>query len=294
VLEAWVDGGLVPADEARVSVFDRGFRTGEGVFETFRVYGDHVFRLDAHLARAFEGARVIGFDVGRAADVREACITTARANAARLGGDDSVLRLTLTPGTLDPEAPFPGRPDTGPTVVVTSQRLAVPATLHRDGIAVATVAGGRALPQVKALSYLTATVARQRAADRGAQEALLVDAHTGEVLEGAASNVFAVLDGRLVTPPRDAGLLAGVTRSVVLEVAARLDLEVTEAPLPLDDLHAAAEVLLTATTREVVPVVRVDDTTVGDGRPGPVTHRLHAAFRDEVARERREQPQGAR
>lgn len=284
MLEVWVDGRLVPAGEARVSVFDRGFRTGEGVFETLRVYGDHVFRLDAHLARAFEGARVVGFDVDRASEVREACLRTARANAARLDGQDHVLRLTLTPGAIDHASPFPGRPVSGPTVVVTSQRLALPDDLYATGIAAATVDGGRSLPHVKALSYLTATVARQRARERGADEALLTA--DGYVLEGAASNVFGVIDGGLVTPPLSAGLLAGVTRHTVMALAARLGMDVDERLLTVQELTSADEVLVTATTREVVPVVRIDDATVADGTPGPVTARLHAAYREEVARER--------
>jgi len=287
VLEVWIDDRLVPADEASVSVFDRGFRSGEGVFETFRVYGDHVFRLDAHLARAFEGARVIGFDVDRAGLVRDACLTTARSNAARLDGADSVLRLTLTPGTIDADDVFPGRPLTGPTVVVTSQRLHMPDEQYAQGIAAATVSGARELPQVKALSYLAATVARQRARDRGAQEAILTDAVSGDVLEGASSNVFAVIRGTLVTPPLGAGLLAGVTRSVVVDAAHRMGQRLDERSLPLVQLLSADEAFLTATTREVVPVVRVDDRSIGTGRPGPVTRELHAAFRREVERERR-------
>lgn len=284
MLEVWVDGRLVPAGEASVSVFDRGFRTGEGVFETLRVYGDHVFRLDEHLGRAFEGARVVGFDVDRASDVREACLETARVNAARLDGDDHVLRLTLTPGAIDHSSPFPGRTLTGPTVVVTSQRLALPDDLYTRGIAAATVSEARSLPHVKALSYLAATVARQRARERGADEALLTAG--GYVLEGAASNVFVVTDGRLVTPPLSAGLLAGVTRRTVIDLAARLGLDVEERLLTVEEVAGADEVLVTATTREVVPVVTIDDVPVGDGTPGATTARLHAAYREEVARER--------
>lgn len=280
---AWVDGRLVPAEEAVVSVYDRGFRAGEGVFETFRAYGPHVFRLLAHLRRAASGAAFLGFpvDVGRLA---EAVTGTAVANLDEHDGADSVVRLTATPGRLDPRSPFPGRPVGGPTVVVTSHPLDLPEGLYRDGVSATAVPWARELPEVKAVSYLAATVARQRARREGADEALLTD-HAGRVLEGSSSNVFAVVDGTLVTPPVSAGLLAGVTREVVLTVAASEGIPVAERQLTVAELAAADEALLTATTREVVPLVRFAGRPISDGRPGPVTRRLHAAYRDEVRRE---------
>lgn len=284
-LLAWVNGELVPATKASVSAFDRGFRDGEGVFETFRAYGDHVFRLEAHLDRARRGAEELGFDAGSHDALAEAVTSTARSNLDAHGGRDSAMRLTVSPGCIDPASPFPGAPLPGPTVVVTSHELAIPAAMHRDGVQAISVPFARELPHVKSVSYLVAVTARRRAREAGAEEALLTDA-AGDVLEGTSTNVFAVIGDRLVTPPLDAGLLAGVTRAVVVEVADRLGVPVDERPLPLDALLGADEAFLTATTREVIPLVTVDGATIGRGRPGRVTQRLHTAYREEVERER--------
>lgn len=285
MLQAWVDGGLVPAAEARVSVFDRGFRTGEGVFETFRTYRGHVFRLGAHLDRAYAGAGELGFEPPDRAAVGGAVRATAEVNLAAIGGGDGVVRLTLTPGPLDPDSPFPGRTVGPPTVVVTAHPLAVDPTVHARGVSATPVPWSRELPHVKAVSHLSASLARARARDAGTDEALLTDGD-GCVLEGAASNVFAVIDGTAVTPPVAAGILAGVTRMVTLELAARLELPVEERALALAELLAADEAFLTATTREIVPLVRVGEHQVGDGSPGPWSRRLHSAYREEVERER--------
>lgn len=283
MLQVWVDTGLVPAVDARVSVFDRGFRSGEGVFETFRAYGGHVFRLDAHLARATAGAAVVGFELD-GDRLREAVSATAAANLAELGGADSALRLTATPGSIEADSPFPGVGDGRPTVVVTSHRLRGDETTGRAGARAIVVPGARTTPSVKALSYLSATLARRQARARGADEALLTDVH-GRVLEGSSSNVFAVVDGVLVTPPVEAGLLAGVTRGVVLELAAAAGIATEQRPVSVPELLAADEAFLTATTRELTPLVGVDDRSVGSGVPGPVTTGLQEAYRAEVRRE---------
>jgi branched-chain amino acid aminotransferase len=284
-LQAWVDGRLVPARTATISAYDRGFRSGEGVFETLRAYGDHVFRLDAHLRRAIAGATELGFSPGPHGELARAVRSTAETNLAALAGADSALRLTISAGTIDPESPFPGAAVAGPTVVVTSHRLTLDPGQHRHGVRALAVPLARELPHVKAVSYLVAVTARRRAKAEGADEALLTSPD-GHVLEGASTNVFAVIDGRLVTPPTDAGLLAGVTRAVVLEVAARRQLPVEIRPLPLADLLAASEAFLTATTREVVPLVGVGDRAIGTGQPGPVTAAVLDGYRAEVERER--------
>jgi branched-subunit amino acid aminotransferase/4-amino-4-deoxychorismate lyase len=284
-LKAWVDGRLVPAHQATVSAYDRGFRSGEGVFETCRAYGDHVFRLEAHLQRAIAGATELGFAPGPLGELDRAVRRTAAANLAALDGADSALRLTISAGVIDPDSPFPGAPVGGPTVVVTSHRLVLDPAQHRHGVRALAVPLARELPHVKAVSYLVAVTARRRARAAGADEALLTSPD-GHVLEGASTNVFAVIDGTIVTPPTDAGLLAGVTRAVVLEVAARQRLEVEVRPLPLAELLAAREAFLTATTREVVPLVGVGDRAIGGGRPGPVTAAILDGYRAEVERER--------
>lgn len=288
-LQVWLDGILVPADAARVSVYDRGFRSGEGVFETLRAYGAHPFRLAAHLQRARAGAAELGFDPGSEPALADAVTRTAAANLPALGGADSALRLTVSAGRIDAESPFPGTPVGPATVVVTSHPLRARSTA---GATAVTVALARELPHVKSVSYLVAMTARRRARAAGAEEAVLISAD-GHVLEGSASNVFAVRDGALLTPPLSAGVLAGVTRQVVLEVASRLGITLVEQPLALTTLLAADEAFLTATTREVFPLLMVDGRPIALGRPGPVTARIQAGYRAEVELEIRRLSGGA-
>ena len=281
MLQVWVNGRLVPADQAVVSVYDRGFRTGEGVFETLRAYGRHVFRLAAHLERARAGAEELGFDPGPTDQLAEAVRATAAANHAAFDGADSALRLTISSGLIDPESPIPGRGVGPPTVVVTSHPLA-PSAGQATAV---TVPLARELPHVKAVSYLVAVTAKRRARELGADEALLTDGQ-GHVLEGATSNVFAVVDGTVVTPPTVAGLLAGVTRAVVLELTERLGVPAQERSLALDELLEADEAFLTSTTRELVALTEVDGRRIGASGAGALLGRLREAYAEEVARER--------
>lgn len=286
-MQAWVDGQLLPLERATVNVLDAGFRTGEGVFETLRAYHGHPFRLDRHLHRATAGATRLGFEAPPLDDMARAVQATVDAN--RHVGDDLAVRLTVTPGPLDPHAPWPLSTLGQPTVVVTAHALQLSAAPYEQGVRAVTVPWMRELPDVKAVSFLAASMARRRARAFGADEALLCD-QRGNVVEGASSNLFVAMDGRLRTPPLDAGLLAGVTRATVLELAAALELPADEAPLPLTSVLGADEVFLTASTRELVAVVRVDDTRIGTGRPGPVTGRLLASYRDRVTLERHAGP----
>lgn len=289
MLEAWLGEGLVPVDQALISVYDRGFRAGEGVFETIRAYGTHPFRLAAHLDRAAQGARLLDFELPARDLLVRAVVETARANVDELAGADGALRVTITPGEVAADSPHPGRAVGRPTLVVTEQPIAPADEVYERGVAATVVTSARELPQVKAVSYLPAALARRQAARAGAYEALLTT-HEGLVLEGSFSNVFAVREGTLLTPSVDQGILPGVTRAVVLEVAATRGLPVEQRALPVDEVLAADEVFLTATTREVVPVVRIGDHRVGDGRPGPVTRAVHGGYRDAVRRELESDP----
>lgn len=282
-LVAWVGDGLVPADRAVVSVYDRGFRSGEGVFETFRTYGSHVFRLDQHVDRAMDGAEALGFRFPPREQVVRALRTTAAANHERLEAD-AALRLVATPGPIDPASAFPGAPVDEPTLVVTSHPLAIDQRIYRDGVTAISVPWARELPHVKALSYLSAGLARRTARQRGVDEALLTDA-AGVVLEASSANLFVVAGARLVTPPLEVGLLPGVTRAAVLEIAESHGLDVEQHPFTLEELLAADEAFLTASTREVVPLVRVNGQPVGSGRPGDLTATIHGWYRDAAARE---------
>lgn len=279
--QVWLHDRLVPAADARVSVYDRGFRTGEGVFETLRTYGVQAFRLGPHLDRAEAGAAVLGFELPPRDLLVGALTATAEANH---DGRDLGLRLTATPGEVDPRSAFPGEGTGEPTLVVTASPLDIPPSAYQHGVSAAVVPWSREIPHVKAVSYLAATLARRQAREQGADEALLTDAR-GWVLEGSYSNVFAVVGGRVVTPPVDAGILPGVTRAVTIQVATAQGLTVDESPISVSELVAADEAFLTSSTRELVPLVRVSGERIGSGGPGPITAALHEGYRAEVRRE---------
>ncbi|MFT5223446.1 MAG: branched-subunit amino acid aminotransferase/4-amino-4-deoxychorismate lyase [Glaciecola sp.] len=278
----WIDGNLVPAHEATVSAYDRAFRSGEGVFETFRAYGRFVFRLDEHLQRAVFGASVLSFELPPvrvlAAGVQAAVDDNVAPDAA------AAVRLVATPGDIDPESPFPGSPLGHPRIVVTVHDLLLDDAARDRGATAIVVPWGREVAHVKAVSYLASALARREARRQGADEALLTDADDN-VLEASGANLFAVIDGRLVTPPIDGTILPGVTRQVVLDVAEQQHLEVAQVALPLRELLQADEAMLTATTREIVPLTRVDGSMIGTGRMGPITRELMSGFADVVRRE---------
>ncbi|WP_242394595.1 aminotransferase class IV [Anaeromyxobacter oryzisoli] len=290
-----VDGDIVPPAQARVSVFDRGFLYGDSVYEVIRTYRGQPFELDAHLARLAHSAERIGlappWDAPRTA--REIGRTLAAARAA--GGDPApapdaapwnvgewYVRVVMTRGAgeigLDPALAV------NPAAVVIVQPLpAPPASAYVEGVK-AVVVGVRHAPaavvdpSAKTGAHLNHVLAVREARARGAHEALLLD-ERGFVTEGSSSNVFVVAGGRVRTPPLAAGILEGVTRGVVLRLARAEGIPMDEVPLRPPELEAADEVFITSTMREIVPVTRLGERAVGAGRPGPVTARLHRAFR---------------
>lgn len=286
--KVWIDGRVTPGDQAFVSVHDRAFRNGEGVFETLRAYGDHPFRAAAHIDRAVAGGRAIGVELDGDL-LRRGIDGVIAANADHHAGRDSVVRLTASAGQIDPSSAFPGSPAAGsagePTIVVTSHRLAPQAPFAERGLSAVCVPMAREMPEVKAVSYLVAVTARRRAAEQDADEAVLTGPG-GEILEAASANLAVIRGDTLITPRLDEGLLAGVTRAVVLEVAAEAGLSVEQRAVHRSELLDADEAVLTASTREVVPLVRVDGTPIGTGAPGPAARRLLDAFHAEVERER--------
>jgi branched-chain amino acid aminotransferase len=287
-----LDGSLVSPSEARVSVFDRGFLHGDSVYEVIRTYGGRPFELPAHLARLARSAERIAlqpkWDGARATAEIERTLAAARGvesrdpEAAPWNQDERYIRLVMTRGAgeigLDPGLAV------DPLAVVIVQRLkGPPARAYAEGVKVAVAGVRRAAPEavdpsVKSGARLPHVLALKQARDEGAHEALLLD-DRGFVTEGASSNVFAVAGGRLRTPPLAAGILEGVTRGLVLRLAAAEAVPVDEVALEPHDLERADEVFLTSTAREILPVVAVGARTVGAGRPGPVTHHLHRAFR---------------
>jgi branched-chain amino acid aminotransferase len=272
----YYNGGVLPADQVRISGADRGLLAGEGAFETLRAYGGRVFRLRAHLSRLFSTLRWLELELPERPD-RLAEIT--REVLAANGLADARVRITVTAG---PAAGWVPPEDRQPTRLVEAGPVdAPPAESYRQGVPVMThrlARGAGPLSGRKVTSYLGYLAARRAALRAGAAEAILLGPDN-TVVEGALSNVFVVRQGAVHTPPLSDGPLAGITRQVVLERLGELGLEGGEQHLEAGDLQTAQEVFLTSSIAEVLPVVGVDGRLVGDGRPGPVTRRMLDAYR---------------
>lgn len=280
-----LDGVLVSPEDARVSVFDRGFLYGDSVYEVIRTYGGRPFELGRHLERLEGSAARIALPLPWS---RERFAAELSRTLAADGNAESQVRLIVTRGAgelgLDPALAA------RPLVLLISTPLhPPPPEAYRDGVKAQLVGvrRGEVDPRAKTGNYLANLLALKAAREHGAYEALMVDGR-GHVTEGTQSNVFVVKDGVLRTPPVEAGILEGVTRAMVLEVARAQGIPCEETPLLPDDLLAADEAMVTGSVRELVPVVRLgvdgDERPVGDGRVGPVVKRLAAAFRDRAWR----------
>lgn len=284
-LKYWIDGTLYPKDEAKISVLDHGLLYGDGVFEGIRAYGGRVFRLDEHLARLWAGAKAIMLQIpmGRE-ELKQAVLATLRANGLR----DAYIRLVVTRGVgdlgLDPrKCPRPS------VIIITDAISLYPPELYEKGMEVVTVSTRKNIhealsPNIKSLNYLNQILGRLEVNRVGAPEGIMLS-HDGYVAEATADNIFVVLRGTLVTPPAIAGILVGITRNAVMELAAREGIPMEERLFIPHTLYNADECFLTGTGAEVVPVVRVDGRTIGGGLPGAITLRLMKAFRELVQRE---------
>jgi len=283
----YLNGRYVQAERAKVSAFDRGFSYGDGLFETLRAYSGWVFGLDRHLRRLGRGAAQIGlqFD-GDVERWRRVMRRLLRRNG--LTNADSSLRLTVTRGVDILGILLPPEAAPSPTLFLVARPVeGTIAERQQVGIGVVTIQWGDPFNPfgIKSLGYLYHMLAMLRAKEQGAHEALFV-ASDGSVVEGATSNVFCVANGILTTPQEDAGLLPGITREVVVELARKEGLDVREAPLALDALLAADEAFLTGSVKEVMPVIAIDERRIGSGNPGPITFLLQQRYREAVEEER--------
>ena len=277
-----IDGELRPPDAQRVSVFDRGFLYGDSVFETLRTYDGEPFGLAEHMERLARSAELVFIELPVPRATLEAEV---RAAVAAGQNAESYVRVMVTRGQgalgLDP-----GLAER-PTRVIIVQPLVTPPERHyTEGVAAITYRTQRQVDATSAVgakvgNYLVSVLAMREASRVGAVEALIVDSR-GEVLEGGTSNVFLVKEGRLITPDISAGILAGITRAHVLEVAHALGMAVELRAPSVAEAYAADELFISSSIRELMPVVRLDERRIGDGRPGPVFARLRAAFRARV------------
>ena len=275
----FLDGKYVSEEEAKISVFDHGLLYGDGVFEGIRVYGGKIFRLEQHLDRLFASAKAIMLEMPMTRQqLVEACCRTCARNKLQ----DGYIRLVVTRGVgnlgLDP---FRCRK---PSVFIIADKIELyPEEVYRKGIELITAATQRVnvaaiSPSIKSLNYLNNILAKIEAIHAGTIEAIMLNS-AGYVAECTGDNLFIVRGGRLETPPVSDGALVGITRAVVLELAAKLKLAASEPHLTRYDLMTADECFLTGTAAEIVPVATIDCRPIGSGKPGPLTLKLMAEFR---------------
>jgi branched-chain amino acid aminotransferase len=275
-MQLCVNGVLGPVEELRISPLDHGLLVGDGVFETMRVYGGVPFAWTRHLRRLERSAAGIGLTVPSVASLRDQADAVLAANAL----SEARLRITITggPAPLGSE-----RAAVEPTVVIAASALTAWPETADVVIVPWTRNEGAATAGLKTISYADNVRALAYAHEHGAGEAVFANTR-GELCEATGSNVFVVQEGRLLTPPADAGCLLGVTRALVLELAAELGIEAAEPALPVDALARADEAFLSSTTREVQAIAHVDGVPQPVA-PGPVTRQLAVAFADLVARD---------
>jgi branched-chain amino acid aminotransferase len=283
-LKIYISGKLVPKEDAKISVYDHGLLYGDGVFEGLRAYGGKVFRLKEHVERLYDSAKAIWLTIPMSQkEMGDAINETIRANDLV----DCYVRAIVTRGAgslgLDPNK------CSNPEIIIIADAIALyPAELYEKGLDIVSVSVMRTHPaalnpRIKSLNYLNNILAKIEGLQAGCIEALMLN-HKGEVAECTGDNIFLIRKGILYTPPIDAGILEGVTRDAVIELAKQAKIEVREIPLTKHDVYIADEVFLTGTAAEVIPVVKVDSRTIGTGKPGPITldlkKRFHALTRE--------------
>jgi branched-chain amino acid aminotransferase len=278
VATIWLDGEWYDRETAKVSVYDHGLLYGDGVFEGIRVYGGRVFRLREHLERLYDSAKAIWLEIPMPIDEMAALTEEA---VRRSGLADAYLRHVITRGVgdlgLDP------RKCPKPTVLLIVDAIRLfPVEVYERGLRVVTA--GTPIPQrealsprVKSLNYLAHILAKVEGIQAGADEVLMLDA-AGHVAEGSGQNLFVVKKGRIATPAAYSGILRGVTRDAVIEIARDAGYEVAETILNRYDVYTADEAFFTGTASEIIHLRELDGRAIGDGRRGPVTRDLAARF----------------
>jgi branched-chain amino acid aminotransferase group I len=285
----YLNGSLLPFVEAKISVSDHGFLYGYGLFQTMRAYHGKLFLLDRHLKRLYEAAEVIGMRPKLdGIDLEQACIETLAANKHK----EARVRLTVTNGE-GLAIPWTDRGGAPNVVVTVVPYTPLPRETYTHGFRVG-IASVRRMKQsvvssMKSINYLLNVIARMEATAKGLDETILLN-DDGYIAEGGGSNIFFVRESKLVTPSLDSGIIPGVTREVVIELAAALGIAATEGTVGLGVINKADEAFMTNAIIEVMPVVSVQDEsgsviTIGGGKPGKVTQRLMAAYREKVESE---------
>ncbi|HNX27328.1 MAG TPA: branched-chain-amino-acid transaminase [Phycisphaerae bacterium] len=281
-MKVWLDGKLVDEADAKISVFDHGLLYGDGVFEGIRAYHGSIFQCQAHLDRLFESAEIISLDMPYTRQqLRDATYETLRANKL----DDSYIRMVITrgKGTLGLN---PKKCSEASAFIITGNIKMYPEEMYRNGMPVIigkTIRTSVTMfnPAVKSLNYLNNIMAKLEGIAAGVEEVLMTN-DKGNIAEASGDNVFIIKDGVLMTPPKEAGILLGVTRSVVMHMARKLGMKVLEINITPKDVYQADECFLTGTAAEVISVTSVDGKIIGCGKAGAVTQKIRAAFKEFV------------
>jgi branched-chain amino acid aminotransferase len=282
-----INGVIHPPDRAFISVYDRGFLYGDSVYEVMRTYQGRPFEQRRHLDRLAHSAQLIGFDLPfPLEEIAHRVEVTLQAAHQAADGSESYIRVVATRGageiSLDP------RTAEHPNLIIFVQPLKpLPPELYETGAKVQLVGVRRNSreaidPAAKTGNYLNSVMALAEARSSDAHEAIMLDAG-GQITEGASSSIFLVRSGTVITPALGVGILEGITRSVLLELARDLALPIEERSVSPSELETADEAFLTSTLREVLPVTRVGEHVLGSGGPGPITRRLREAFAERVS-----------
>jgi branched-chain amino acid aminotransferase len=277
-LQIYISGKYYEKEHAKISVYDHGLLYGDGVFEGMRSYHGKVFRLKQHLDRLWDSARSIWLTIPITQEqLAHAVNETLAKNSIR----DGYIRLLVTRGSgtlgLDPnKCPVPE------VIIITDHIQMYPKEFYENGLKIVTASTirnhtGALSPRIKSLNYLNNILAKIEGLRAGCVEALMLN-DRGEVAECTGDNIFLVKGGVLFTPPIDAGILEGITRNAVIELAEAAGITVRQIPLSRHDVYIADEVFLTGSAAEVIPVVEIDSRVIGSGKPGPMTKRLTEAF----------------
>lgn len=285
----YLNGVLEPRSKAFISISDHGFLYGYGLFQTMRAYNGKLFLLDRHLKRLYDASEIIGMRQKLdGIDLEKACVETLKANKFK----EARVRLTVTNGE---NAAMPWADSSGaPNVTVTAVSyipFAEEKYVQGFKVGIASVRRSRqsVISSMKSINYLLNVMARMEAAAAGLDETILLN-DDGYIAEGGGSNIFFVREGRLTTPSVDSGIIPGVTRGLVMELADSLGIAVTEGTVGLGAVRKCEESFMTNAMIEVMPVVSVKgekdkEVTIGEGKPGKITQRLMAAYRERVERE---------
>ena len=292
-----VNGRVSDQEHAVISVFDHGFLYGEGVYETLRTYNGQPFLFDRHMRRLRNSAGMLALGVPLSdREIAERFRETVRAAGLGIDGKgEAYIRILVTRGIGDLSYDPAATPEPS-IVVIVKPHVEVPADAFDRGVKAALVPvvrnhPGSVNPLIKSNNLINSALAMQEAMRRGAFEGIMRN-YRGELAECSTANIFVVKGGAALTPPLDAGLLPGITREYLFEIGPEAGVAVREQVLRDADLFGADECFLTSTTREIVPIVRVDEHTIGNGRPGPVSRRLLDVFRTKAQELSRPQSAG--